>query len=655
MVRKGMRNVFAPPTPPSKIAPVPQGTVPDVPAVPPNLKAATLPAFRMSTCPPVAGGADVPEDLEAIIGNLAKDTSSALASTLGLPPVPPPNRITPRRNNAFAPPAISLPPVPDIPAHLAPGGRVSPVPPQLTLDITDEDPGRPTTFFSDCLSPVEAGFRNSFDFTGEYAALDLGTQRASFVQALAQVQSANDHFAGFSSMPFAPTSCGPTSQRAEVPHETSKLLQDDDELMEVNDSGSEDEEEDEMEDALEREIATAVVLTPSVQRTPRQAPFQGQIAFQKHVAQTRASPPKLPVLDFSAPTHVEEPAQAPVEPPRRRGHRRDESGLSIASMSSMGSVIETGIAGEYTNYFEVNFRDHLARQGVPPLPPLPSLVAQAHSRTSSIDSVSSRVSRRAHHRRNSSIISVDPNMLPGAMGPPVSMDNHKRSSYVSRHRRGLSGESFGRSDWAAQHRRNASIESQASNSSIQRLGRPGLGERMFQRDGGIQLTSITGSPADYPPSPAQADRDHELSRMDAYVSFNASDDLGDENVFGSSVPSKQTVVSSRSDEDSVFNIPTRKASSSFLLKGLRPASAASNADSNTDVELHDESSILRKLANTGMSPVPKGPIACLEGEGEDISLSEFRLPVFARVTLTLRSVYLERLFLLRSSAPECFA
>ena len=666
MVRKGMRNIFAPPTPPHG----PTTIVAPSPSAAPIVDETVGMGRTMGpdVLPSRAIRADMPADLQALLGdetgNLSGPSSPVKRSLLGLPPLPPPDRVSPRRANGRAPPPISLPPVPDFSPKLS-IERVSMVPPQLTLDLVDDDGA---SILSEVLDSTG---RHSFDFTGEYANLDRGDHRASFIEALARVPIGHE-------LPTSPSPphmvhAGDLSHIAEEDEETTDIYGPREEI---------DDREDEDED-LEQEIATA-----QVQRTPRPAPFKGQPAFQAHVAQFKISPARS-LVEANATQVEKKPSQpfsfvsqrATLDLPqvRRRQHRQDDTGASIASMSSIGSVIETGIAGDYTNYFDVNFKNQ----------------AHAHARGSSVDkAVLHQRSRdsigRSHHRRSSSVISVESiqeelaSAIAG-MGPPVSMHNARRSGYISRHRRGASGASgsgdsvsFGRSDWAA-HKRSSSVESTSSASSLVRLGRPGLGDRMFSLDGGVQLTSITGSPADgmggseaptpvpgrtqqYPsarrpvpkPSadsllgPAEYSRDSifnstaEMTRDDS-IFHAAADQSRMDSIFNSSADV--------SGVDSIFDRPSHAASSSiesdsffgditsarghrFLLKGLkaRPNSmSSSKTDSSGDAA--DET-----VHKYDCSPMPKGQIACHEADGEDSTMSESRLALARYELTTARSL-----------------
>ena len=669
MVRKGMRNIFAPPTPPRA-----EIRVPCLPGPSAALRGVD-PAFaRGSDVQAYEKDFDIPHDLKAIMGHIDMRLHDSNASPsarqptgrpLGLPTAPPMDRIPPRRNNnthaSFkrGPAAVSMDP-----SGYVTQGRdqgVSLNPPRLTLDLIEGDCYR-HSILSEVLSLGEesdlGNDRNSFDFTGEYAALGDGYQRASFVEAMASAQV---------TLPL-----GPISPLPDVRETSSSSFERVSEMLrEAELSGELDYEvEDEIEDEPEMEIATAVVqrtprvsqITPS--RTPRKSPFQGQPAFQAHIAQFKSSPvkplqppPTIALPDVPAQCDKARPPQpfsfvsqtAAIEPlpatrqGQRRAQRMDEAGLSIASMSSLGSIIETGAVGDFTNYFEMDFANHLNQQARVNAESCPGQVDHASSYASQDNS-----RPRRHHRRNSSVVSVESisEELAGILrdmstGPPVSMHNARRSGYISRHRRSGSGEqsSFGRSDWAA-HKRNSSVESSSSVVSLARIGRPGLGDRMFQLDGGVQLTSITGSPADDAASPEPnplANRvqsvihhkrensydsffEHDLSKytsdslFDSSHNFTKPDSLFD-STFGKTKDSIFDVSAVINDE-AVFGSSSKaigEADRKFMLKGLRPVSITSEGSSqNSPI----------KSGLSQLSPMPKGPVESYEAEGEDETLNK---------------------------------
>lgn len=246
--------------------------------------------------------------------------------------------------------------------------------------------------------------------------------------------------------------------------------------------------------------------------------------------------------------------------------------------------------------------------------------------------------------------------------------------------------------------------------SVARLARPGLGERMFQLDGGVQLTSISASPPAHPNSETNdarsltgsveglgfgrrgrgplhrdqpslerllernrlenRDQDRQLldesqlplqydsvlddSRLSDSVLDDARppydsilddsqapydslidssrlvyDSLMDSTMEASSVETHHSQASGSFDIDTTFGTRTRQggSSGSFLIKGLRPISAISN-DSSAPSDVENTFTGMRNKVKrptqleVGSSPVPKGPTACLSGEGQDDSMCE---------------------------------
>jgi hypothetical protein len=572
---------------------------------------------------------DIPSDLRDIISSsTTSPLSSTVTATLGLPLPPSRYRFSPRRP-ARAPPAISLPPLPDDPLSTA-QGRISPIPPQISLEFAKAG-GLRDSVFSDILSAT-----GDFDFTNEYAALDRGDQRASFVEAV-QHFGGRRLFGGIGAaqdlppLPAMP-SLGTIEQSPDF-HAQAKITI---HGLSYTDSDGETETEHEREesfaDALEAVEEMVQIARPMVDRHDRPKPFQGQLAFQQRMSEVNQQTINIPMPPASvADQEVASPPPAPLPAPtRRRGHRRDESGLSIATMSSIGAVIETGIAGEYTNYFEVNFSQQLDQQRRDPgidvshdLDVPTDAVSPLHP--ASRDSISLAISdavparraptRRAHHRFNSSIVSIEliPNIeIAIPSGPPVSLHNPRRSIYVSKHRRNGSADSgWGRADWAA-HRRNSSVDSVVSNVSVSRIARPGLGERMFQLDGGVQLTSITGSPPD---EPDRAERYTEHSRQPSLDSLLDSEaNTSYDSIFHSSIEHNR---SSSTSTDSIFDATPVAVRKEFFLRGVRPQSTISVASS----ESPDDTFI--NIAKYSRRYTVQAEETCLQTEGEgDHTFSE---------------------------------
>ncbi|KAJ6511227.1 hypothetical protein DFH09DRAFT_999601 [Mycena vulgaris] len=205
----------------------------------------------------------------------------------------------------------------------------------------------------------------------------------------------------------------------------------------------------------------------------------------------------------------------PVASNRRAPHARQDSLFSIASVSSYGHVTNPGI----TDPFEYGL-------------PMPSLRERPSSEDLSVsmsinvdDTFSflgrdrqrkrvesdassfyfkapSQPSARGHRRRES-------NMSVSSQGPPISFYNYNRSfgnHRLSENDTSTSGSSLahtyaaygangGRAAWA-KHRQDSSMDSVLSDFSVARLGRPGVGDKMFDTavDHGMPLRAISASP-----------------------------------------------------------------------------------------------------------------------------------------------------------------
>ncbi|WVQ95117.1 hypothetical protein IAU59_002211 [Kwoniella sp. CBS 9459] len=662
LVRKGMRNVFAPPSP----APPKHGT-PSRPIT--DLAAAKVmdervgmgqtmgPSIVEERTQSIKGSlaSDVPADLQALLGNadVTRPASSPNKwSTLGLPAPPPAGRVAPRRPQP-SPPALSLPPVPD--STSAPSSdHVSSS--HLTKTEATAEPSPLESVFSGMLTVKHNDFRDSFDFTNEYAALDQGGQRASFVEALKKVSSLQMLVDG--DLPPVPAANETSSPHESVPESIPSFHVSKPSDSTTNDGDSDDDEDEEGEygddEAFEDAVEIAHVVGIAKTSPVRREPFKGQFAFQQHVNTMKR---ETSHGSFGAPEpimHLSEPAITPAPPPaHRRGHQRGESGLSIATMSSIGSVIGSGNEREYTNYFEVNFSNHLGHSRQHSVAETIEEVSDEYSprRPMSGDSMSSAqpvprpTTRRAHHhRRNSSIISVDSlSEIVGhnfSAGPPVSLhNNHRRSGYVSRHRRNSSSDStFGRPDWAAHHRRNSSVASTASNFSVSQLARPGLGDRMFQLDGGVQLTSITGSPPDEPSHSGgghrvthrrQSSWDSLFDGTHSKVEDSLFDNVrtGNDSLFDNIRPGNDSLFDSNTsagrsstDADSLFGPEHHTTNKNFFLRGLRPISTIStttNGSQADDTFVHVQNYL--QNVTTPLRPARQEVEMCLQGDGEDMS------------------------------------
>ncbi|WVR09430.1 hypothetical protein IAU60_006497 [Kwoniella sp. DSM 27419] len=654
LVRKGMRNIFAPPSPvpkPARRSPVEnarrEGVQPEA-LLGPNRKVATIMPFAP----------DIPTDSMAVIGlDECVSARPGRGRESGLPMPPPAKRVSPYRP-AMAPPAFALPPVPKQASAIS-SIREPMRGKEESMDL-DDAPGN-------SLDACDTNARNSFDFTGEYARLDRGSHRVSFVEAI--------HKAASMQMLLddpEPTSVVSTpSPRASVvdlvpsfhisrPSNESGLLADESEASihsDDDDSDSDFGDDTVLEGSVEIAHVVGIVKTSPVRREP----FKGGFAFQQHVStmahQRGYTSPGAPEPD--APLTDELPAR-PSAPKPRRGHNRGESGLSIATMSSIGSVIPSGNERDYTNYFDVNFPDrhgHVRHQSLSetieevPENGSPSRDSVEHnaSRSAPGSKTIRPTTRRGHHRRNSSMISVN-SLIEAASpylanGPPISSQNHMRAGYVSRHRRNDSSDSnFGRSDWSA-HRRNSSNGSNVSDQSTSHIVRPGLGDRMFQLDNAVKLAPITGSPADPPKHDTSLRCEPSWdSLLDATQTrtndsmFDVSQARLNDSLFDTSritqdslfdrSPVKQDSMCDTSTGfdrssmscDSIFGPEQSGTDDRFFLRGFRPISTFSNA---TDGSREDDTfSHVRgyfHAVQTPVKPLQSAPSPCLQGSGENTS------------------------------------
>lgn len=255
------------------------------------------------------------------------------------------------------------------------------------------------------------------------------------------------------------------------------------------------------------------------------------------------------------------PAFYPPEPVAR--HRINESMFSIASVSSYGDVLNNGVADPF-DYGDV---------GLPSLAERPSSEdmscmsmsmsytvddtfdfhdrARKHRR---IDSDASSfyyrpaaLQARRSHRRNDSMASQH---------PPNSRYNRSFGVYNNSHRRDDSSMSMssiahsyanGRAAWARGHQQDASIDSIASDMSHLRLGRPGVGDKMFSTAmNGPGLTAISDMS---PNGSSEEDESVEDSGyyQPAYDSVIDRTSIGEDSLFD------RTDMRLSGEEDSFFN------------------------------------------------------------------------------------------------------
>ncbi|KAL6299475.1 hypothetical protein BKA93DRAFT_870647 [Sparassis latifolia] len=272
----------------------------------------------------------------------------------------------------------------------------------------------------------------------------------------------------------------------------------------------------------------------------------------------------------------------------RPTHGRGESVFSIASVSSYGAALNSGALDPF---------------GFGPSRP-PSEVSMSVSMSMSVDDTFSFMHRgrnrprvdsdassfyfhapgpaqaslpyRRGHRRHESALSVASN------APPVSLYNrsfgvHKRndsntSASSMAQSYAVHGANGGRAAWARHHRQDASVDSQFSDFSAQRLGRPGLGDKMFDNnDYGMPLSAISASP----PGSVAEDK---LSRR---ASWDSVLDGGKRSSMDDSLFEKVEDRTSMSS-DSVFGYDGRYAYARELpLSQFRPLSVMSEVSTHS--------------------------------------------------------------------------
>ncbi|KAJ7115597.1 hypothetical protein C8R43DRAFT_1038570 [Mycena crocata] len=199
---------------------------------------------------------------------------------------------------------------------------------------------------------------------------------------------------------------------------------------------------------------------------------------------------------------------------RRVGHAQQDSLFSIASVSSYGHVTNPGIndpfeyglpmpslrerpsSEDLSISMSINVDDtfsFLARD--------PQRKRVASDASSFYFKAPSQPAARGHRRRES-------NMSVSSQGPPNSFYNYNRSfgnHRLSENDTSTSGSSLahtyaaygangGRAAWA-KHRQDSSVDSVMSDFSVARLGRPGVGDKMFDTGmPGMPLRAISASP-----------------------------------------------------------------------------------------------------------------------------------------------------------------
>lgn len=201
-------------------------------------------------------------------------------------------------------------------------------------------------------------------------------------------------------------------------------------------------------------------------------------------------------------------APAPAADPS--GHGRNESMTSIPSISSYGVLLNSGVKNPFGYDATRSSRFTSEADRSSSIPDVP----QGHRQRYSVDSDrssfffnsnASRHQRRGNWREDSII-----SFTSGSAPPPLSFLNQSARTGHDRTDSILSGNSVayaygahgaygGRAAWA-RHRHDPSRDSILSDFSTSRLGRPGLGDKMFESNGDYPaLYSIAASPTSSSP------------------------------------------------------------------------------------------------------------------------------------------------------------
>ncbi|CAL1710495.1 unnamed protein product [Somion occarium] len=238
----------------------------------------------------------------------------------------------------------------------------------------------------------------------------------------------------------------------------------------------------------------------------------------------------------------------------RTSHNKHESMYSVASVSSFGSVVNSGSVDPFGYFLSRPPSEDMSMSMSMSVDDTFSFMRK-DPRRQRVDSDASSfyfrapgVSQGSHqyrrgHRRNDSTMSTVSN------APPVSIYNksfgvHRRndsntsaSSVAQSY--AMHGAYGGRASWA-RHRPDLSIDSVSSEYSAMRLGRPGIGDKMFDRDYGMPLTAISASP----PESVSREPTNNPSNWDSIIDdhrTSAEDSLFEKTGYRSSYSSDESV------------------------------------------------------------------------------------------------------------------
>ncbi|PSS31100.1 hypothetical protein PHLCEN_2v2356 [Hermanssonia centrifuga] len=279
----------------------------------------------------------------------------------------------------------------------------------------------------------------------------------------------------------------------------------------------------------------------------------------------------------------------------RGSHNRNASIFSIASVSSYGAVIHSGSIDPF-GYGPASRLMSADEMSVAMSNTVDDTFSFLHRdpRRTRVDSDASSFYFRAGsshphrrstgHRRNESNFSVVSN------APPVSLYNrsfggHRRndsstsmSSVAQSY--AVHGANGGRAAWA-RHRNDPSTDSVMSDFSMvaaAQLGRPGLGDKMFQMDYGMPLSAISGSPADS----TSSDQFHQRTTYDSIMDDDQRSTM-DDSLF------EQTGYKTTVSLDNVFDFDASDPNQERYLRArqFRPVSIISMASAHSAVREDD--------------------------------------------------------------------
>ena len=255
---------------------------------------------------------------------------------------------------AGRPPTLSLPPTPENPAHSKVDGTDSSWSPSKYLgtrsDVWSHNPAH-----QEKSRPDVHELRRSFDFSNEYAKLVRGARRASFLEALQKVgfsnflEVDNENHGSWADLTL------PLLLQVALPDQSCG------ECLLIRQSPNNKVGDASFDPACvqNHRSSHSKVCADPIQKLN---PFEGQVAFQE--CMSRAKERHGQAFSQSAPpcdvAYLAEIRNC------RQSHRRSESGLSIATMSSFGAVIDSRIADEHINFLDTSFTDHLIRKSTMP-------------------------------------------------------------------------------------------------------------------------------------------------------------------------------------------------------------------------------------------------------------------------------------------------